>query len=111
MGFHDFNNVQYGTMAKNYNQYGIWQLKFGQVMGKIHGNVSDNKSFYTSYLPLLPLMIAGSFSIFGVHEWSERLIPLIFSIVGIVGLFLLCKKLWGPKAAFLASFFYILIIK
>ncbi len=108
VGFHDFNNVQYGTMAQNYIKEGVWNLKFGQIMGKIHGDFHKNKPFYTSYLPLLPLMVAGSFSFFGMHEWSVRIIPVLFSTFGVLFFFLLVKKLWGGKAAFVASFFYIL---
>lgn len=107
VGFHDFNNVQYGTMAQNYIKEGVWNLKFGQIMGKIHGDFRKSKPFYTSYLPLLPLMVTGSFFLFGMHEWSVRIIPILFSIFGVLFFFLLVKKLWGGKAAFFASIFYI----
>lgn len=105
-GIHDFNGVQYGTMAKNYLKYGFVKLKFGQASGHIN-NIETYKSFYTSYLPFLPMMIALSYSIFGIAEWSTRIVPVVFSVLGVLYMFLIVKRLWGRRAAFFASFFYI----
>lgn len=107
VGIHDFNSAQFGNAAKNYLRYGALNLKFGQVTGHIHGDYKNNKSVYTSYLPTLSLLIALSFSIFGQYEWAERLIPISFSIIGLISLFLITKKLWGGKIAILTSVFFI----
>lgn len=75
-GTHDWNGARYGNIAKNYLRYGPIGTKFGQVE---NGGVSAPAQFiyYTHYQPLLPLLIAGSYKIFGVSEYATRLLPLI----------------------------------
>lgn len=107
VGQHDFNGVQFGNAAKNYLKYGPLQLKFGMVTSKIHGDFRSSKSFYTSYLPTLPLLIFLSYKLFGISDFAVRLIPSIFSLLSVIFLFLLTKKLWGNKAATLASLFFV----
>jgi hypothetical protein len=105
VGHHDFMSSMEGIIAKNYLKFGIWDLKFGQVLGNV--DQISQTSFFTHYPPLLPLLIAGSFSIFGVFEWTERLIPAAFSVMGVFFFFLICRKLWNQKIALLAAAFFI----
>src|SRR3989344_4154692 len=94
--------------ARNYLKYGLWTLKFGAVSSHVQGPVEELRSFTTSYLPFLSILISVSFSIFGIVEWAERLVPALFTSIGALAFFLICKKLWNQKVALMASIFYIL---
>lgn len=107
IGQHDFNGVQEGTIARNYLEHGFLNLKFGQITGHI-SDVQNAKGFYTSYLPTLSVLVALSFSIFGIVEWAARIVPAIFSLIGVAFLFFLVERLWNKKAAFFACVFYTL---
>lgn len=108
VGHHDFMSAFEGMQARNYLKYGLWKLKFGAVSSHVQGPVEELRSFTVSYLPLLSILISVSFSIFGVIEWAERLIPALFTSIGALFFFLICRKLWNQKVALMASLFYIL---
>ena len=52
-------------------------------------------------LPLGLSMLA-----FGVHEWSISLVPLVFSLAGILLIYALCRTLAGPGAGMLAAWMW-----
>lgn len=58
------------------------------------------------YLEKAPLMywgVAGSFQIFGVHEWSARL-PLILGVLALlVAAYLLGRRIYGERAGFYSA--------
>lgn len=80
IGQHDWNSASYSQQARNYLRYGYLPLRFAAVDNG--GLVTDPSDFHYSnhYPPLLPILISFSFRIFGVHEWSARLVPIIFSL-------------------------------
>ncbi len=108
IGHHDFMGAFMGKVAKNYLEYGPINLKFGQATGFITNGVKNHHSFQLSYLPLLPLLISLSYLIFGVSEWSTRLVPAIASVIGVIFLFLIIDKIWNRWKALLTSILYIL---
>lgn len=108
IGHHDFTNAFDGTIAKNYLKYGILNIKFGQISSLISTDILNPANFYTHYPPLLTLLVAFSFGIFGVVEWAERLVPAIFSLIGVISLYLICQKVWNRRIAFFGALFYIL---
>ncbi len=106
IGHHDFMGAFEGMKARNYLKYGFWQLKFGQITRNFNGSVKYS-SLDTHYLPLLPVLISLSFAIFGVVEWAERLIPALFSILGILAFLAVVERIWGRRTALISSIFYI----
>lgn len=54
--------------------------------------------------PLTPLLYRISLFIFGLHVWSLRLAPFIFSILGIFIIYLISRMLYNHKAAFFSVF-------
>jgi hypothetical protein len=106
VGHHDFMSVFEGMIARNFVEHGFWQLKFGGVTNLI-SSPNDNLSYSTHHPQFNPILIAISFSIFGVTEWAARLVPIIFSLIGVSSLFLITSKIWNLKIAIYASFFYI----
>jgi hypothetical protein len=55
--------------------------------------------YYTHHPPLLSLMLAGMFAMLGEKEWVARLLPITFSLVGVVLLWALMKDCAGRRAA------------
>ncbi|EDY20217.1 hypothetical protein CfE428DRAFT_2141 [Chthoniobacter flavus Ellin428] len=61
------------------------------------------EGFYTHHPPLLSLMLTGMFAIFGEAEWVARLLPIAFSFLGVVLLWLLVKECVNARAATFAA--------
>ena len=55
--------------------------------------------FYTHHPPLLSLMLAAMFAVFGETEWVARLLPVTFSCIGVVLLWLLVKDCANVRTA------------
>ncbi len=55
--------------------------------------------YYTHHPPLLSLMLAGMFAVLGEKEWVARLLPITFSLVGVVLLWALMKDCASCRAA------------
>lgn len=101
-GEHDWNGVRYGNIARNYLRYGLVVTKLGQVENS--GQVPSSKfEYYTHYPPLLPILISVSYKIFGISEWSTRLVPLVATSSSLVLIFLIGSTVWDMKRGILAS--------
>jgi hypothetical protein len=55
--------------------------------------------YYTHHPPLLSLMLTGMFALFGEKEWVARLLPIAFSLAGLVLLWRLVQRCAGARAA------------
>lgn len=94
----------YANIARNYIRYGYVTTKLAPVVDV--GPVSpDHFSYYLHHPPLFGLLISLSFRIFGIHEWSARLVPLLFSVGCLVVLYLIARNIWDRRSALLATFF------
>lgn len=106
VGQHDFMGAFEGSIAKNFLVYGPFRIKFAQVAGPIL-NVDNIQSFHLSYLPLLPIIMALSYKLFGVSEAAARLVPIIFSVIGVYFFFKILDRVWNEMVAIMGTFFYI----
>lgn len=108
-GEHDWNGVRYGNIARNYLRVGILNLKFGQIENS--GFLLPDKSYeyFTHYPPVLTLLIAFSYHLFGISEWSTRLVPIIFSASIVVMIFLVGQNLFSIRTGIVASLFALII--
>ncbi|MEW6097259.1 MAG: glycosyltransferase family 39 protein [bacterium] len=95
-------------MAQNYIRFGYLDSKFAPTLN-VGYEKPDKFTYYINHPPLLPILVSLSFRIFGVHEWSARLVPILFSIGNLFIVFILIRRLWGKEVALLASFFFTLI--
>lgn len=101
-GEHDWNGVRYGNIARNYLRYGLLETKFGQVENS--GTIRKEEfEYFTHYPPLLPLFISFSYKLFGMSEWSTRIVPLLFTSGSIALIFLIVTHLWDIKTGILSS--------
>lgn len=98
IGHHDWNGVWYSNFARNYLRYGYWQTKFGQVTN-VDYTKAENFAYNTHYSPILPALISASFRIFGLHEWSARLIPALSTLATIAAIYVIGLKFFNLKTA------------
>lgn len=104
IGHHDWNGVQYGNMARNYIRYGLITTKLGQVENG--GSIDrDDFAINTHYPATFPLLLSGSFAFLGVFEWSARLVPILFSLITVVGVYQLAKAIIGKNSGWIAALF------
>src|SRR3989344_7442434 len=62
------------------------------------------KSFEEVRLPLFIYSAVPMVGIFGLNEWGVRLTGVFWGMLGILGAYLLIKKLYGLKVALISSF-------
>lgn len=85
--------------AKNHIFYGLRVTKGIPVKNFINGY----PNYYRSHPPLVPFLISLFFRIFGTYEWSARLVPIIFSILGLLFFYLLIESISNKQTALFAS--------
>jgi len=102
IGHHDWNGVQYSTIGRNYLRYGLVATKLAQLE---NGGIVDRSEFAvnTHYPPTFPLLLSGSFKIFGISEWSARLVSLLFSLCTVIGVYKLSEGLIGRNTGWIAA--------
>jgi hypothetical protein len=99
---------EFSLIARNYLKFGYLGTKLGQVTN--YGR-SESQDFHyrIDNPPLLPLLISLSFRLFGVQEWSARLIPLLSSTGLLFVVYWLGRKLGGKRVALVASLLFTLL--
>ena len=89
------------VIARNHLIYGFAQTNFVSVVSVVNGQ----NIYHLSHPPLFQIFIATSYSVFGLHEWSARLVPILFSLGSIVLIYLIARMLWDKETALLSSIF------
>lgn len=102
IGQHDWNGVVYGQQAKNFYRFGYFPLKFGATLATFNTS-PDERKYLIHYTPVLPVMISFSYLVFGVSEWSTRLVPVITSLASVFLVVLLGKELISFRAGIIAG--------
>ena len=97
----------WGAVARNYLRSGFLKAGPAQVAYRLPSNPSL-PHYRVNHPPLLPLLASLSFRLFGVHEWSARLVLLLSSTGLLLLVFALGRELGGTKIALAASFFFAL---
>lgn len=70
------------------------------LKGPVHPQV------YGDHPPLLGLTIAGAFLLFGFHFWVERLVPIVYALLGLLLFYHLALLLWDVVVARVAALLY-----
>lgn len=104
-GQHDWNSVMYSNIARNHLRYGLLATKLGMATNFGQLLPGEALGFFTHYPPLMPLLLTGSFAVFGITEWAARLVPILSAAVMIYFLFRLAERLWNTATAVIASLF------
>ena len=100
------SGVKRSIEAKNYLRYGFLNLKFGQA--NTYHQVSDLKdlTYYMHHPPLTSISIAVSFYLFGVSEFSYRLILILFTLCSVLLVYTIARRSYGVRTALLAAFIF-----
>lgn len=107
-GHHAWNGALFSQIARNYERFDLVDTKLAPVINL--GPNHPERFKYSLYHPfLLPILVSVSFKIFGVHEWSATLVPILFSLGTLIVIFLIARRLWGESVALLATFFLAMI--
>jgi 4-amino-4-deoxy-L-arabinose transferase-like glycosyltransferase len=99
-----WGGAMFGTIARNTVHYGLWQTRFGPVVNS--GEASPEQfRFYYHYPPLLVWLVSLSYHVFGVHEWSARLVPLGFSLASLALVFVFARRVFSDDVGLAALLF------
>jgi len=101
-GSYDANGALFSAAARNYLRYGLLATRGGQVVNG--GQLEPGQfRFYAHHPPGISLTVAASFAVFGMHEWSARLVPLLFTLGATSLLYGIARGLGGARAGFFAA--------
>lgn len=94
-----------GHVARNLLRYGCLETNFGVVTNS--GPVIDGNYVYAIDHPhfLFTFILSIFYRVFGIHEWSARLVPILFSMANLVMIYVLANKLWDKRTALFSLFF------
>jgi 4-amino-4-deoxy-L-arabinose transferase-like glycosyltransferase len=96
--------ARYSLHAINFVRYGYLATGFRPILDA--GWVSpDAYTLYTHHPPLISILVSLSFRLFGIHEWSARLVPITCSVVTILLIHQLARRFWSPRTALLSAAF------
>ncbi len=102
-GDHDgWGGAFYSNIARNYVRYGYLATRLAPVTST-GDTPADEWRYYLTHPPFIGLAVSLSFHLFGEHEWSARIVPLLFSLANILLVFRLASSLWSRKTALLAA--------
>ncbi len=106
MNHHGFIMAEWPHNAANLLRFGL-ATRTGQVTDYGWQVPPTGFSFRIDHPPVLSWTIALSYLLCGVHEWSARLIPLLFSLVMVFLIFVWVRQMasiaWGLLAAVFAA--------
>ena len=103
----DFNGACWSQSAHNTLRAGLWTTK-GVPSAFYFGPLPiPPGEYYTHHPAVLSLTLTGMFAVFGEHEWAARLLPILFSIVSTVLLFVLVRDAAGARAAAFAAVVFV----
>jgi len=94
-GQFDWTGAWFGTIARNYLQIDVSKSLLAPIT--VSGTTEKTLwSYYNHYSITYPLITAGSLYLFGVHEWSIRIVPVVFSVLFLIVFYLLCRRFYHP---------------
>jgi hypothetical protein len=92
----------YSNIARNYLRYGYVETRLAPVVTTGHVP-PDERSYYLTHPPFIGLALSLSFRAFGEHEWSARLVPLLFSLASTILIYRLGSRLVSKELGLLWS--------
>ncbi len=102
--FDGFNGCYYSIAARNFNKYGFMKLRFALCFEP--GPVKKNPFISLNHPPMVSILVALSFRIFGEGEWQARIVPYLFSMLAVIFFYLFALKLFKGSIilAFLCAY-------
>ncbi|MBU0755891.1 MAG: glycosyltransferase family 39 protein [Planctomycetes bacterium] len=88
----------FSIMARNFTENGYLVTKFAPAIDPIPP-ADGVWSIYLHHPPLFPILLSLSFQLFGVCEWSARLLSIVASLIGLAVVWAIARRLFGFQAA------------
>lgn len=99
----DYNGAVWSQSAHNILRAGLTETS-GASTGFYFGPLPIPPwGYYLHHPPLLHLVLAGLFVVFGEHEWVARMVPISCSLGSAILLWLLVRSCAGTRAATLST--------
>jgi len=92
----------HSIIGRNLLRHGFFATRGAPVLNPGQ-SIPGEWTYYLHHPPLLDWIVALSFRIFGIHEWSARLVPLLFSLGTIVLTYRLARRLFPATGIALAA--------
>ena len=102
----DTDGALFGSIARNYIQFGVFHLKFGQLT-TFESITKPTGNYYLHHPPLFPLLAAVSMSLFGESEFSIRLVSTLATFGTALLLFWFIKKSTNAQAGLLGVLLFL----
>jgi hypothetical protein len=97
-GHQGFHVAEHGLAARNLARHGTWiPTRHSDPTPPPDSSLSYHHPF------LLHPYLAATQSLFGEAPWTARVIPLLFSLAAILGLFAFTRRVRGPTTAAIAA--------
>lgn len=106
MNHHGYIMAEWPHNAANYLRFGL-STQSGLVMDYGWVPPAEGFTFRIDHPPVTSWTIALSYVLSGIHEWSARLVPLLFSLGLVILLFVLARRISGDGWALLVAVFAI----
>ncbi len=109
VGHQGFNNSLRSIIGRNYVRYGFFSLR-----GRPIKNIGPVESFedhvvHWHHPPLVHMLVGVSFRMFGESEAATRAVPIFFSFLSTIFLWLITRRKLGATGGLLASGVFVLL--
>ncbi len=92
----------YGQLARNYLRYPFSDTKGLPIM-TIGREAGVAPTYYAHHPPLLPLLIAGAYALFGMGDWQTRLVTGLFTVGCVALIYAMLAARGRPRAGLFAA--------
>jgi 4-amino-4-deoxy-L-arabinose transferase-like glycosyltransferase len=106
---HGYVLGQKAHYAINYLKFGFIGTRLGQLeaSNKVLESGRIRYAYYVHHPVLISVLVALSFKLFGVYEWSARLVTLPLNTLLIACMYLFVKTYWDKRTAVYSVFFLV----
>ena len=105
-GYGDSDGALFGSIARNYLQFGILELKFGQLV-TYEAITEPIGVHYLHHPPLVPLLSAASIALLGDSELSVRLVSVIATLLTAALLYRLARRSLDRRGGLLCALLFL----
>jgi Dolichyl-phosphate-mannose-protein mannosyltransferase len=92
----------YGIMARNYLRF-PWAESHGMPIVSVGARPGVSPVWYADHSPLVPLVIAPVYKVFGFGAWQTRLPTALATLLSVLVLFVLVRRFGSTRSALTAA--------
>ncbi|MEW6746880.1 MAG: glycosyltransferase family 39 protein [Planctomycetota bacterium] len=92
----------FAIMARNYVEQGYLTTRLAPATNP-EPPPDGRWDLFLHHPPFFPLALSLSFLVFGVHEWSARLVPILASLIELIAILAITRTLFGEREGLVAA--------